>query len=65
MTILKAHADIFALKILEIMNKYLATGDFTSNLKEAILWPLLKKAGLELQLKIYRPVSNLLYILKL
>ena len=36
-TILKAHADIFASKILEIVNKSLATGDFTSNLKEAIL----------------------------
>ena len=51
MTILKAHTDIFAPKILEIVNKSLATGDFTSNLKEAILWLLEKKAGLELQLK--------------
>ena len=37
MTILKAHADIFSPKILEIVNKSIATGDFTSNLKEAIL----------------------------
>ena len=51
MTILKAHADIFAPKISEIVNKSLATGDFLSSLKEAIYWPLLKKAGLELQLK--------------
>ena len=62
MTILKALADIFAPKIFEIVNKSLATGDFTSNLKGAILWPLLKTAGLELQLKNYWQVSNLLYI---
>ena len=34
MTILKADANIFATKISEIVNKSLATGDFTSNLKE-------------------------------
>ena len=62
MTILKAYTDIFSPKILKTVNKSLATGDFTRNLKEAISWPLLKNAGLELQLKNYRPVTNLLYI---
>ena len=46
MTILKAHTCSFSPKILEIVNKSLATGDFTSNIKEAILQTLLKKAGL-------------------
>ena len=50
MTILKAHADIFAPKLLELVNELLAPGDFTHNLKEAILQTLLKKAGLELKL---------------
>ena len=49
--ILKAHAYVFAPKIPEIVNKSLATRDFTSNIKEAILLPLLKRAGLELQMK--------------
>ena len=65
MTILKAHADIFAPQILEIVNKSLATWDFTSNIIEAILQLLLKKAGLELQLKKYQPVSNLSCISKI
>ena len=36
------------------------------NMKEAILWPLLKKLNLDLQqFKNFRPVSNLSYISKL
>ena len=50
---------------MEIVNKSLATGDFTSNLKETILQLLWKKLGLELQLKNYRPVSNQSYISKI
>ena len=65
MTILKAYADIFALKISEIVDKSLATGNFTSNTQRGHIMTIIEEAGLELQLKNYRPVSNLLYILKI
>ena len=38
---------------------------FLSKWKEAIVRPLLKKAGLELQFSSYRPVSNLSFLSKL
>ena len=37
---------------------------FPSKWKEAIVRPLLKKAGLELQFSSYRPVSNLSFLSK-
>ena len=40
-------------------------GKVTTNLKQALLWPLLKKSNLELVLKNYRPVSNLSFISKM
>ena len=49
----------------DIVNTSLVTGEFTGNLKQAILQPLLKKLGLPLVLENYRLVSNLSHISKL
>ena len=51
--------------ITEIINTSLELGEMPSELKHAIIKPLLKKAGLALEEKNYRPVSNLSYISKL
>ena len=51
--------------ISRIINISLLEGKFTTNLKEALLRPLLKKMGLEIILSNYHPVSNLSYISKL
>ena len=40
-------------------------GEFTSELKETLLCPLLKKAGIDLICKNYRPISNLSFLSKL
>ncbi len=49
-----------------IINKSLSTGQFPSQLKEAIVRPLLKKSNLDAdQLKNYRPVSNLHFVSKI
>jgi hypothetical protein len=48
-----------------IINLSLENGLFIQSWKEAIVKPLLKKAGMKLELKSYRPVSNLKYISKL
>ena len=50
--------------ICHILNISLHQGDFTENLKQALLGPLLKKSGLDLELKNYWPVSNLSYLSK-
>ena len=51
--------------ITEIVNLSLASGVFPSQLKSAIVNPLLKKVGLDREiLKNYRPVSNLPYLAK-
>ncbi len=51
--------------ITKIVNLSLRIGDLSPNLKKAIIIPLLKKLGLELELKNYRPVSNLSFLSKL
>ena len=48
-----------------IVNLSLSTGEFSGEWKKAIVWPLLKKTGLKLINKNYRPVSNLCSISKL
>ncbi len=48
-----------------IINLSLQLGDIPVSLKHAIIKPLLKKIGLELIDKNYRPVSNLTYLSKL
>ena len=49
----------------KIINLSMQLGDVCDSLKHAIIKPLLKKMGLELIEKNYRPVSNLTYISKL
>ena len=46
-------------------NLSLSTGTFAPNWKNAVVRPLLKKQGLELIYKNYRPVSNLQFVSKL
>jgi len=50
--------------ITDIINLSLSSGEMPKQLKHAIIRPLLKKAGLELTKKNYRPVSNLSYLSK-
>ena len=49
----------------DIINPSLTSATFTSDLKQALLKPLLKKADLPLISKNYRPVSNLSFVSKL
>ena len=51
--------------ITKIVNLSLNLGDLPISLKKAIIKPLLKKIGLEPELKNYRPVSNLSFLSKL
>ena len=51
--------------ITTIINKSLQNGDFTNCWKEALVLPLLKKQGLDITFKNFRPVSNLPFISKL
>ena len=64
-TLLRQMIDVVAPIITKIVNTSLQSGIFLINLKEALLWPLLKKLGLELIFKNFRPVSNLSYLSKL
>ncbi len=52
-------------QLTRIVNLSLSLGDMPPNLKKAIIKPLLKKLGLELEFKNYRPVSNLSFLSKL
>ena len=49
----------------QIVNASLTQGEFTSDLKNTLLHPLLKKAGIDCIFKNYRPVSNLSFLSKL
>ena len=56
---------VLAPVIADLVNSSLATGVFPSELKSAIIKPLLKKPGLDTDvLKNFRPVSNLSFISK-
>ena len=48
--------------IVKIINASLEQGVFAEKCKVAMVRPLLKKLGLELILKNYRPVSNLCFL---
>ena len=50
--------------ITKIVNISLTTGAFSQSWKTAVICPLLKKVGLELIPKNYRPVSNLCFLSK-
>ena len=51
--------------ITQTVNMSLTTGTFQLDWKTAIIRPPIKKAGLELSKKHYRPVSNLCFLSKL
>ena len=63
--ILKIVLDKYLPIITRIINISLANGVFVPQWKSAIVRPLLKKSGLELILKNYRPVSSLNFLSKL
>ena len=50
--------------ITKIVNISLTTGTFSQSWKTAVICPLLKKAGLKLIPRNYRPVSNLSFLSK-
>ena len=57
--------DVLLPVIAKIINLSLESGSSASNWKCALVNPLLKKSGLDLVLKNYRPVSNLPFVSKL
>lgn len=65
-SLVKEHAASLAPTITNIVNLSLLTGDVPSELKQAVITPLLKSSSLDPNiLKNYRPVSNLHYVSKL
>ena len=63
--IVKAISGSISSLLRNIINTSLTSATFTSDLKQALLIPLLKKANLRLIFKNYRPVSNLSFVSKL
>ena len=63
--IVKAISGSISPLLRDIINTSLTSATFTSDLKQAILKPLLKKADLPLIFKNYIPVSNLSFVSKL
>lgn len=63
--ILKSYLNDLLPNITTLVNLSLQQGVFPEKFKTAIVRPLLKKAGLELTLSSYRPVSNLSFLSKL
>ena len=61
---LKSLLDYFLPFITKIINCSLETGIFPKAWKKAAVKPLIKKKGLPLELKNYRPVSNLSFLSK-
>ena len=51
--------------VTSLINLSLSTGNFPTQWKEALVQPLLKKPGLDVEFNNLRPVSNLKYISKL
>ena len=63
--IIKKHLIDFLPTITDIVNLSLQEGKFLTNWKCAIVSPLIKKLNQELELKNFRPVSNLQFISKI
>ena len=63
--LLKAILPVVLNLLTGLINRSLQTGTFPSNLKEALVKPLLKKTTLELIDQNYQPVSNLAFIGKM
>ena len=64
MHLLKQHKDIVLPSTTSIANASLESSTMSANMKSVLVHPLLKKLGLPLIKKNYRPVSNLSYISK-
>ena len=64
-SILKQILEACLTAITQIVNMSLTNGEFCENWKTAVVKPLLKKSGLDLISKNYRPISNLPFISKL
>ena len=62
--LLKSCLDVLALPITEMVNLSLLRGHVPENWRTAVVFPLLKKPGLDLVYKNFRPVSNLPFISK-
>ena len=65
MSLLKECLPIVIPHMTKIVNLSLQLGDMPISMKKAIVKPLLKKLGLDLIYKNYRPVSNLSFLSKL
>ena len=57
--------DVLIPVITTMINLSFETGQFASDWKKALLLPALKKAGLEVAFKNFRPISNLPFVSKL
>ena len=64
-SLLKEHLDAILTPLTKIVNTSLRNGEFSDNLKEALLQPLIKKRGMDLIFGSFRPVSNLTFLSKL
>ena len=64
-SLLKEYLDVTAPALRDLVNKSMKSSIMSTNLKDALLQPLLKKMGLVLIPKNFRPVSNLIYLSKL
>ena len=62
---MKSCLDVLAPSITEMVNVSLLSGRIPDNWKIAVVIPLLKKPGLDLVYKNFRPVSNLSFISKI
>ena len=64
-TLLKKSLDYLLLVITDVVNSSLVHGLFPKIWKTAAVRPLIKKPGLSIELKNYRPVSNLRFLSKI
>ena len=62
MHLLKQHLDTIIPLVTKIVNISLQIWQFPNTLKSAIVWPLLKKAAMNIIFKSFHPVSNLSYL---
>ena len=61
-TLLKKVSPSVIRPITSIVNNSITKGIFAMTWKTAIIYPLVKKSGLALQLNNFRPVSNLSFL---
>ena len=62
---LVSQCDVLIPVLTKLVNISLQSGNFPNEWKEALVIPLLKKPGLDLEFKNFRPVSNLPFVSKL